>query len=412
MNILESIKIALYSIKTNKLRTFLTLLSISIGVFAITGAGALVKSIDATVSEQLESLGESVYYVQRMPMIGFGGGHWRKYSSRKSMTYKLFKNLKQYSNIPVDFAAYTTSSGITVKYENEKTDPNVILIGSSASYFSMLNQEVEIGRPYFEIEVDASSKVAVVGNDIVEKLFSKNKSPLGRTIRVGKHNFTIIGVTKPKGATMGQSQDNHVLIPITVFLRYYTPNSSDADLSYAIKAPSKNLLSQSMNETIGVLRSLRNCKPWEDNNFEIEDNSSLSTQFSDLTKYLTFFGIACGVVALIAAGVGIMNIMLVSVKERTREIGIRKAVGAKSKTILFQFIVEAVTLCQIGALAGIIIGILVGAGFGQIMGLNLGIPTNWIIFSILVCTILGVVSGAYPAWKAANLDPIEALRYE
>ncbi len=412
MNILESVKIALYSIKTNKLRTVLTLISISIGVFAITGAGALVKSIDSTVTDQLESLGETVYYAQRLPMVGFSGGSWRKYLSRKPMTYRLFKELKQHSNIPTDFAAYISTSGATIKHKNEKTDPDVVIVGSTSSYFPMLNQEIGTGRPYSDAEVEAATRVTVIGNDIAEKIFPDNTSPLGQVIRIGNYNFTVVGTIKPKGAMMGQSQDNYVLIPITVFLRYYTNNSSEADIDYAIKAPSKEFLSQSMDETIGILRSLRNCNPWENNNFEIEDNSSLSAQFSDLTKYLAFFGIACGVVALVAAGVGIMNIMLVSVKERTREIGIRKAVGAKSKTILFQFIVEAITLCQIGALAGIIIGIFVGAGFGQLVGLSLGIPIDWIIFSILICTILGIVSGVYPAWKAANLDPIEALRYE
>ena len=412
MNVIESVALAMHSVKANKLRTFLTLLSIAIGVFAITGAGALIESINSTVTGELDALGETVYYVSRTPMLQMGAGQWRRFAARKNLDYKLFKNLVKHSEIPKEFCAFNQSMGYIVKYGNQKTENDVVLFSSNETFFTALNYPVEMGRPFTQLEVTYSSNVAVIGNDVRLKVFPDGSNPLGKQISIKNRKFTVIGVHKPKGSMMGLSQDNFVAIPITYYLKYYAVSAYASDLQYAVKAPSKDLLEASMDETIGILRSLRNCKPGERNNFEVEDNAAISEQFSSITKYLTFFGAACGFVALVAAGVGIMNIMLVSVRERTREIGIRKAVGAKSRSILFQFLIEAVTLCQLGAFIGIVVGVSIGAIFGKLIGMGLGIPYLWILFSIIVCTILGIVSGAYPAWKAAKLDPIEALRYE
>lgn len=411
MNVLENITLAMASVNSNKLRTFLTLLSISIGVFAITGAGALVESIDATVTSEVERLGETVYYVSRLPMVQMGHHHWQKYSARKHLTYKQFHTLKEHSVLPIDFCIWQQLNGKRIKLNEEKTDNDVILIGAEESFFSMLNYPIETGRGFNQLEIKSGLPLAIIGKDVALKL-SKDGNVLGKLIKIEQHTFTVIGITKSQGSMMGQSRDNYAVIPITCYIKYYAENGTNTDFTYALKAPNKELLQSSIDETIGVLRSLRNCKPWEKNNFEVENSSSLSEQFSSITQYLSFFGAACGSIALLAAGVGIMNIMLVSVKERTREIGIRKAVGAKSVSILAQFLIEAVTLCQIGAIAGIILGILVGWIFGTLMGIKLGFPYLWVIFSIITCTVLGVVSGAYPAWKAAKLDPIEALRYE
>ena len=413
MNIIESVALAMNSVKANKLRTFLTLLSVTIGVFAITGTGALIESINSTMTKELESLGETVYYISKTPIIqSQGGPDRRRYTSRKNLDYRLFKNLVKHSKIPKEFCAFYQAGGYVIKKGNQKTENNVWLVGASETLFTSLNYPIETGRTFTQYEVTNSSNVAVVGMDIIIKIFSNEQNPLGKQISINNRKFTVIGILTPRGSMMGQSQDNIVVIPITYFLKYYATSEYNFNLQYALKAPSKKLLEASMDETIGVLRNLRNCKPGEENDFEVEDNAAISEQFSNITKYLAFFGAACGLVALIAAGVGIMNIMLVSVKERTREIGIRKAVGAKTRSILFQFLIESVTLCQFGAFIGIIIGVSIGAIFGKLVGMGLGIPYFWIIFSIIICTILGIVSGAYPAWRAAKLDPIEALRNE
>jgi len=409
----SNVNLALESIRTNKLRTFLTLLSVSIGVFAITGAGALVESINTTITAQLEEYGETVYYVNRIPMIqmGAGHGHWRKYMARKNLTIRQYEELKKYSTLPIDICVWNQSNYIEVKLNEEKTDKDVIMVAADASFMPMTNYHAEKGRSFTDLEVQTGARVTVVGNDIAQRL-TTDGNILGKQIKIDGHKFTVIGVTKPKGTMMGQSQDKYVIVPILWFLKYYAREGMNENLSFGLKAPSMPMLNKSKDETIGILRSIRNCKPWETNNFELEDNKALTEQFSSITQYLSFFGAACGIVALLAAGVGIMNMMLVSVKERTREIGVRKAVGAKSTAILTQFLVEAVTLCLFGAFIGILIGIFLGFSLSGLIGINLGIPYIWIVFSIVTCTILGIVSGAYPAWKAARLDPIESLRYE
>ena len=413
MILFSNIALALDSVKGNKLRTFLTLLSVAIGVFAITGAGALVESIDATVTAQLDELGETVYYINRVPMIQMnaGGGNWRKYMARKNLTIRQFEELKKHSSIPIDFSVFTESNQVEVKLNEEKTDNDVVLIACDAAFLPMFNYHPEKGRSFTDLEIQTGAKVTVVGNDIVQRL-TTDGNLLGKDIKIAGHKFSVIGITKPKGTMMGQSQDKYVVVPMLWFLKYYAKEGMNENLSFGLKSPSLGMLNKSKDETIGILRGIRNCKPWEMNNFEIEDNSSITEQFSSITQYLSFFGAACGAVALLAAGVGIMNMMLVSVKERTREIGIRKAVGAKSTSILTQFLVEAVTLCLLGAVIGITIGVLLGFALSGLVGITLGIPYMWISFSIITCTILGIVSGAYPAWKAARLDPIESLRYE
>jgi putative ABC transport system permease protein len=409
MNILESVKLAIDSIRVNKLRTFLTLLSISIGVFAIIGAGSLVQSINNTVEGEIESLGETTFYIFKSPKIQMGHS-WQKYARRKPISYNQYQQLKSRLTLVSLSSAVAFSQGNTIKFGNNETNPDVNLIGVDEDYFILENRNFAEGRNIVKSDIITNRNVAVIGNDIKVKLFP-NIDPIGKSITIKNQKYEVIGVLEPKGAMFGQSQDNMVLIPITHFLNYFA-NYWESSVQIALRARSRQLMQEAVDETIGAMRIVRNLKPWEENDFEIETNESIKEQFSGLTKYLKWFGFVSGGIALIAAGVGIMNIMLVSVKERTREIGVRKAVGAKRRWILYQFIIEAITLCQIGGLIGIIIGLVAGGVFGSLIGGTFSIPIGWVVFSIVICTILGLIFGAYPAWKAAKLDPIEALRYE
>lgn len=409
MNILESVKLAIDSIRVNKLRTFLTLLSISIGVFAIIGAGSLVASINSTVEGEIEALGETTFYIFKDPKIQMGNS-WRKYARRKPITYAQYQQLKNKLSLVSLASAVSVSSGQTVKFGNNETNPDVNLIGVDEDYFILENRNFSDGRNIVKSDIIANRNVAVIGNDVKVKLFP-NINPIGKMITINNQKYEIIGVLEPKGAMFGQSQDNMVLIPITHLLNYFA-SFWESSVQIVLRARSRDEFTQAIDEAIGVMRLVRNLKPWEENDFEIETNESIKEQFSGLTKYLQWFGFISGGIALIAAGVGIMNIMLVSVKERTREIGVRKAVGAKRRWIMYQFIIEAITLCQVGGAIGIVVGILAGGAFGLMIGGTFSIPIGWVIFSVIICTLLGVAFGAYPAWKAAKLDPIEALRYE
>jgi putative ABC transport system permease protein len=410
MNIKESILIALDSIRINKLRASLTLLSIAIGVFAIIIAISLVKSINYTVTVQMASLGDNSFAIYKMPKIQMGHNSWHLYHSRKAINYSQVKTFKKDMTSAISISASGTSSGNTVKYENYETNPDVSLIGTDADYFMTNNTNIVDGRQFSEDDITFNRNVAIIGNDIAVLLFP-NINPIGKRITIKRQMFTIVGKLETKGAVFGRSQDNLVIIPVSQFLKYYTSEHEES-LTITVKAQSKEYLTTTTDEAIGIMRGLRDVKPWETNDFELETNESIGQQFESLTGFLSIFGFASGFIALIAAGVGIMNIMLVTIKERTREIGIRIAIGARKSWILSQFIIETITLCQIGGLIGIGVGLGFASGFGALVGLTIILPYDWIFYSLLICTIIGVAFGIYPAWKAANLNPIDALRYE
>ena len=409
---MESVILAVDSVRSNKLRSILTLISVTIGVFAIIGAGTLTTSIESAVSSEMSSLGETNFTITRTPAV-MQHGDWRKYMKRKAITYKQVVELKEEleGNKNIEFVSSSCDGDATVvKYRSKSTDPDVTVQGGDDNYLASSANTVESGREIGIEDVKLSRNVALIGNDVVVKIFD-GVSPLGKTIRVGNQKYDVVGVLKAKGAVMGQSQDNIVVLPITNYLKYFS-SEWEQSMEISVRAKEKKVLDDAINEAIGKFRIVRNIKPWAENDFEITTNEALSESFSGLTGFLKYFGLICGIVSLGAAGVGIMNIMLVSVKERTREIGVRKAIGAKKTWIILQFIIETITICQIGGFVGIVLG--VGGAWALSLSLKMPLvfPLEQIIFAVIICTVLGVISGAYPAWKAAKLDPIEALRYE
>ncbi|MFN4985444.1 MAG: ABC transporter permease [Ignavibacteria bacterium] len=415
MNVLESILLAFDAVRSQKLRSGLTLLSIGIGVFGIISATSIMGALQQAVSGQLADLGENSLLIQRTPSINFGT-NWAKMRRRKNITYQQAKEFRDKMTSTNLITISNTSSGYTIKAGQQSSNPDVSLIGIDDLYFTVNAVSVSGGRPITESEVNTSRPVAIIGQDIVSSLFS-NVDPLGQLITIKSQKFVVVGILEPKGGVLGQSQDNRVLVPITVFNKYYT-SEWDASVDVGVKALNKMMIPLTVDEATGIMRSLRNVKPWEENNFELDTNDALTGQFSGFSTALLVVAWISGLGALVAAGIGIMNMMLVSVKERTREIGVRKALGARKQWIVRQFLIESITLCQLGGLTGMVGGIGTSWAITELLRsfnmptITYVFPYGTVIFSVVICTVIGISFGLYPAWRAANLDPIEALRYE
>jgi putative ABC transport system permease protein len=416
-NFLESMWMALDAVRSNKLRSGLTLLSIAIGIFAIIGAGTAVTSLESTVNGQLASLGENTFQVRRTPAVIMSNAQWRKYNKRKTLSYAQAKTFTTRATMPEAIGYNESEGGMQIKSANLSTDPDVSVVGCNSAYLDCVSLTAEEGRSLNEQDDNLGRRVAIIGQDVAERLFPFG-SPLGQEIVIKAGGtkqkggrFVVIGVMKKRGSLLGAKLDNVVWIPMSVYTNAFESDPRKP-VTITVKAESKMQMQQTMDETIGILRIIRNNKPGEDNDFEVETNETLTQSFAGFTGFLTSFGYASGIIALIAAGVGIMNIMLVSVKERTREIGIRKAIGARRIDILTQFIIEAITLCQLGGIAGILLGVIVGYFGSLALNFTPTIPWGSVMGSVITCILMGVVFGSYPAWKAAKLDPVETLRYE
>ncbi len=409
MQIGESIGLAISSVRANKLRSFLTLLSICIGVFAIIGSTTVVDSFNTMFSDQLSALGSNTFMIQKFPALMMGPAQWRKYMKRKDITYQQAVMIRERAT-QGQIVGSSISDNLLVKGNGNATDAAIAVTGCDENYFLNNNYSIAAGRQFTSEDVLYKRDLAIIGSDVAKRLFGA-VDPIGKSVAASSKSFTVIGVCAEKGSAFGQSQDNFVLIPITSFLKYYS-NEWSTSVGITVRASSAAAMDDEADQIVGALRAIRKVAPWEDNDFEILTNDSVTSAFENLTQYISYFAVGVSGISLIAAGIGIMNIMLVSVKERTREIGIRKAIGATRANILTQFLIESVTLCQLGGAAGIVLGIAAGDGLAAYLGTSFVIPYTWVLLSVGICTFIGVGFGVYPAWRAALLDPIDALRYE
>jgi putative ABC transport system permease protein len=407
----ENIRLAFSSIRGNKLRSGLTLLGIVVGVFSIIGVmtalGALTNSVDTSLSQ----LGSETFTVQKFPSLQSGPGDWIKYMRRKPITYGEVRIVRQTVSLPLAVSAENTYQPLTAAYGNEKSDPQFSLRGSDDNFAINHSYDVAKGRMLSMDDVQLARDVTVLGQDIVDRIFKNGEDPIGKTIKLNDPSYTVIGTFDRKGGGMGQSQDGFALIPITNEIKYFI-DPQTTSLQMTVRARSKKLLDATQDEIIGAMRLARSVKPGADNDFELEDNTSLTTQFESFSKYLSYAGFGISAIALLAASIGIMNIMLVSVTERTKEIGIRKAIGATKMDIMGQFLMEAVVLCEVGGVIGIAIGIGLGNIIALLIHASVYVPLVWVGVGLGVCSFVGIVFGLYPALKAANMHPIDALRFE
>jgi len=409
--IAESFRMGMGAIAAHKLRSALTLLGVLIGVFSIIVVMTAMQVLRSTVESQLSSMGSQTFMIRKVPIVLFEDpqGGFEKFRRRKNITFAQVKRLQEKTEMPTSIGMETTLWSGQMETRFAKTAPNVSVLGETAGSFPAHNWIIADGRPLMDIDVDDSRDVCVLGSKTAETLFP-HSSPLGERLKIDGINYVIIGVMEKRGGSLGGNQDNFVVIPITTGMNRYGRWSRS--INVFVSARSADVYDATMEEVSGALRAIRKVPPGEPNDFDVVSNDSLIAQFNNFTRAVRI-GVACvSFIALLAAGIGIMNIMLVSVTERTREIGIRRAIGAKKRNIMAQFILEAVVLCQIGGIVGVGLGILGGNVLALMLKLPPAIPIDWVVIGLLMCSAVGIVFGTYPAFKAANLDPIESLRYE
>lgn len=407
---MEIIKIALNSLRANKLRSFLTILGIIIGIFSIIAISTIITIMQNSIESGVNQLGQNTFQIQKWPVIvGGGPGSHNRFRNRKDITIEDFERFKMMMKATDMVGAEQWTFGKVFTYGNKETNPNIQFCGATPEAFPNNQWNVEAGRLFNEQDVDRYQKYVVLGSDVAKTLFD-GRNAVGEEIKVDNHKLKIIGVLESQGAIFGQSRDNFVVTPITTFQSYY--GKRNRSINITVTAQSRETYQDVMDKAIGYMRTIRKVPAGEEDDFGIFSNESVLNQINGITSGVRIGAIVISLIALIAAGVGIMNIMLVSVTERTREIGVRKAVGAKRSNILIQFLTEAIVLCQFGGIIGIVLGIAVGNMLGTQLNAPGAIPIDWVVIGVLMCVIVGVGFGTYPAYKAANLDPIEALRYE
>ncbi|MEE2876816.1 MAG: ABC transporter permease [Candidatus Neomarinimicrobiota bacterium] len=406
----ESLRMAVEAIRQNKLRSILTLLGISIGVFSVIGVMTAIRTLETSIDSQLDIFGTNTFTVNKWPDIYVGShGGEEKFKERKNIDYFQFEELKRRATLPLRVSVIDSESERNIQYNDKQLKRSAEVTGADEWGLRSFNTFLAEGRNFMEDDIRFFRNVTILGPDVADILFPF-ENPIGEQVQIRGLEYTVIGLTERKGQAFGDSQDNFLLIPISVYLQRFSNRWTS--LRITVEAVSAEMYDKTMDEVIGLMRTIRKVPPEDDNDFEISSNEEMAATLAGFTGGIKLFAAAVSVIALLVAGIGIMNIMLVSVSERIKEIGIRKAIGANRKDILTQFLMEAIFLSQFGGVVGVILGILGGNLVALLLNVPSVIPFDWVFYGLAICSMIGIGFGIYPAWRAANLDPVQSLRYD
>ncbi|WP_199898647.1 ABC transporter permease [Prolixibacter bellariivorans] len=407
----ENILMSIQSIRGNWVRSVLTILIIAVGITALVGILTAIDSIKNSITAEFTRLGANTFTIQSRGMrVQVGGNRYRS-KNYSYISYFEAREFKDEFDFPAEVSMTVNATGTaTVRYESQKSNPNVRVIGVDGNYLQTAGYDISMGRNFASQEIHSGTNVALLGNGLARKLFPGILNPTGRVVSIGTARYRVIGILAEKGSGFGSSGDRLVLLPYSNVRQVFSRPQMNFQIQVMPKSP--QLLDIAVGEAEGLFRVIRGLDVKDESDFNIVKSDNLVNILLENIKYITLAATIIGFITLLGAAIGLMNIMLVTVSERTREIGIRKAMGANSRTIRQQFLIESIVIGQLGGLVGIVLGILAGNGVSALIGSSFIVPWLWIFSGVALCLLVSLASGFLPAMQAARLDPIEALRYE
>lgn len=406
----ENVSVALKSIISNRLRSILTIIIIAIGITSLTGILTAIDAFTGNIEKSFEQMGTSSFEISRL-YYSTRNADRERIKNRREISFHQAKMFKEQFDEPAIVALYAViSDAVTVKCGAESTSPNVMLVAADEHYIEYNNLYIDKGRNFTGSEISSGTFVCIMGDDVAKRLF-KGESPLERVVTISGVRFQVIGVPQSVGATFGGGTDNSVIIPIQCARGYFIGQNTSFNIGVK---PSGTLTGMNAlyDKAEQLFRSIRRLSPADESDFRLSKNDALISDFKQITDTVTAIAVVIGLITLLGAAVGLMNIMLISVKERIAEIGTRRAIGASARMIKQQFLLESVIISEVGCVIGVIAGVLIGNAIAMVMGASFVIPYFRIVFAVVLCIAVGVLSGYIPAVRASKLDPIESLRHE